>query len=149
MLTVLILAGGQGTRMRSSVPKVLHKIAGEPMISHVLNTASKMGASSIHVVASPLNVDVITPAVAPHNIVIQEEALGTGHAVRCASEIISGLTGTVLVLYGDGPLYTPETLSQFLEAFEKDADAHLGFLGMEPKDPTGYGRMDTDAQGYV
>ncbi len=148
-LTIIILAAGQGTRMRSDMPKVLHKIAGEPMITHVINTADKMSAGSVNIVASPNNVDDIKPVVEPHNILIQKEALGTGNAVMAAEETINNAQGTVLVLYGDGPLYTAETLSNFIEEFLADERSELGFLGMKPKDPTGYGRMKTDNDGYV
>lgn len=148
-LSVIILAAGQGTRMRSALPKVLHNIACEPMLSHVVRTALSLRAENISVVASPLNVDVLRPHIASHHIVIQEEALGTGHAVRSASDVIEKANGNVLVLYGDGPLYTAENLLNFLKSFEEDVSAGVGFLGMEPTDPTGYGRMKADDQGYI
>jgi bifunctional UDP-N-acetylglucosamine pyrophosphorylase/glucosamine-1-phosphate N-acetyltransferase len=148
-LTVIILAAGQGSRMRSVLPKVLHNIACEPMLAHVMRTAQRLGSSDISVVASPLNVDVLSPYIKPHNVVIQDEALGTGHAVRSASDVIAKATGTVLVLYGDGPLYTPETLLNFIKSFEADKNAGVGFLGMKPSDPTGYGRMKSDQDGYI
>ncbi len=148
-LTIIILAAGQGTRMRSALPKVLHHIAGEPMIAHVLRTAESLGTKDIYIVASPTNATMIEEHTSPYTTLIQKEALGTGHAVKIASDVISEATGTVLVLYGDGPLYTSETLQNFITTFEETTDAGLGFLGMNPDDPTGYGRMQTNKDGYV
>ena len=139
--------------MKSSMSKVLHKIACEPMITHVIRTARSLGSNDIHIVASPSNRQEIEQVSEGCNILIQEEPLGTGHAVRSASDVIAKATGTVLILYGDGPLYTSKTLLTFLKTFENNTEetigVGLGFLGMQPQDPTGYGRMKTDENGYV
>lgn len=135
--------------MRSDIPKVLHKVAGKSMIGHVLKTAEDMGAQDIYVVASPDNKDALEKEVSPHQTVIQHKPMGTAHAVMAAREQIEKAKGTVLILYGDGPLFKADTLLDFIKSFEQNEKAGLAFLGMRPEDPTGYGRMKTDSDGYV
>ncbi len=145
-LAVVILAAGKGTRMKSACPKVMHAIAGRPMIGWVLETVEALEPDKIIVVTAPEQ-DVIAQAVAPHSCVYQEQQLGTAHAVKAARDALSDFTGRVLVVYGDGPLYTDRTLRHFLGNLDQ-AGVPLGFLGMEPADPTGYGRLLIE-DGYV
>lgn len=145
-LAVVILAAGKGTRMKSALPKVMHLIAGRPMVGWVLETAQNMEPQKIVTVISPEQ-DGIVDAVAPHACAYQKEQLGTADAVKAAKEALSGFTGRVLVIYGDGPLYSERTLRHFVANVE-NSDAPIGFLGMEPNDPTGYGRLVIE-NGFV
>jgi bifunctional UDP-N-acetylglucosamine pyrophosphorylase/glucosamine-1-phosphate N-acetyltransferase len=147
-LTVVVLAAGKGTRMKSGVPKVLHRVGGRSMIGHVLATAAALEPARIVVVLAPGMAEVETalarsplaPAVA-----IQEPALGTGHALMAARERLAP-EGRVLVLYGDTPLVTADTLRRLLAAVA-EAGAAVGVLGMRPPDTTGYGRLAFGGHG--
>ena len=147
-LTVVVLAAGKGTRMKSGLPKVLHRVAGRPMIGHVMATAAALDPARVVVVLAPGMAEVeaelarspLTPSVA-----IQEPALGTGHALMAARGQLAP-EGRVLVLYGDTPLVTAETLRRLLAALEQ-AGAAVGVLGMRPPDTTGYGRLAFGSQG--
>ena len=146
-LAIIILAAGKGTRMKSALPKVMHKLAGRPMIGWVMETAQALDPEKVITVIAP-DQEMIKEEVAPHPYAYQEKQLGTAHAVQQAKEELKEFNGTVLVLYGDGPLYTPKTLRHFLKNIE-NAGAEFGFLGMTPEDPTGYGRMSADENGYI
>jgi bifunctional UDP-N-acetylglucosamine pyrophosphorylase/glucosamine-1-phosphate N-acetyltransferase len=147
-LTVVVLAAGKGTRMKSGLPKVLHRVAGRPMIGHVLATAAALDPARAVVVLAPgmaeVEAELARSALAPA-VAIQEPALGTGHALMAARERLAP-EGRVLVLYGDTPLVTAETLRRLLAAVE-EAGAAVGVLGMRPPDTTGYGRLAFDGQG--
>lgn len=144
-LHVVILAAGKGTRMRSSLPKVLHPVAGRPMVSHVIDTARQLGATATHLVyghgAEQLQSRL---ADAPVNWVLQAEQLGTGHAVAQATPAIPD-EARVLVLYGDTPLITVETLQQLLAV---QPEGGIGLLTVTLANPTGYGRIVRE-QGTV
>jgi bifunctional UDP-N-acetylglucosamine pyrophosphorylase / glucosamine-1-phosphate N-acetyltransferase len=145
----IILAAGKGTRMRSALPKVMHKVAGQPMISHVLATLKSLSPQKTVLVIAPGMADVKDAAeqVAPGcNVVVQDKQQGTGHAVLCAEEAINKYSGTVLVLYGDTPLITPGTLERLLTMAES---AEIVVLGMRLADPTGYGRLVVDSSGQL
>jgi bifunctional UDP-N-acetylglucosamine pyrophosphorylase/glucosamine-1-phosphate N-acetyltransferase len=144
-LEIVILAAGQGTRMRSSLPKVLHPIAGNSMLGHVIHTARQLDPQRIHVVIGH-GADAVRERLAADdlNFVLQDKQLGTGHAVAQAVPFIE--SDTVLILYGDVPLIEVETLQRLLK---KVAPQQLGLLNMELDDPTGYGRIVRDAQGQV
>ncbi len=147
-LTVVVLAAGKGTRMRSGLPKVLHRVAGRSMIGHVLATAAALDPARTVVVLAPgmaeveaeLGHSALAPAVA-----IQEPALGTGHALMAARERLAP-EGRVLVLYGDTPLVTAETLRLLLAAVD-EVGAAVGVLGMRPPETAGYGRLSFDGAG--
>lgn len=145
-LEVVILAAGQGTRMRSALPKVLHRLAGRPLIQHVIGTAQALAPSVVHTVVGH-GADQVRDMLADTGInwVLQTEQLGTGHAVAQALPAISD-DALVLVLYGDVPLVGRETLAQLLGATERRS---LGLLTVELADPTGYGRIVRDANGGV
>jgi bifunctional UDP-N-acetylglucosamine pyrophosphorylase / glucosamine-1-phosphate N-acetyltransferase len=141
-LSIIILAAGQGTRMRSALPKVLHPLAGKPLLEHVIDAAEALGAGKIHVVYGHGGEQVRERLAARRvNWIEQAQQLGTGHAVAQALPAIAD-EDRVLVLYGDVPLIGVETLRRLLAA----ADAgRFGLLTAELPDPTGYGRILRDA----
>src|SRR6185436_4851096 len=144
--TVLILAAGEGTRMRSAVPKVLHPLCGRTMIEWPIAAAREAGAGRIVVVDGPKRAlaDALPDDV---EVAIQEEPNGTGDAVRSAAELIDPET-TVLVLYGDVPLITADAITALARAHE-ESGAAATMATMELEDPSGYGRVVRDAEGGV
>lgn len=144
-LHVVILAAGEGKRMKSSLPKVLQKVAGRPMLAHVIATARALAPAGIHVVHGHGGDQVLASFAGEDGLQWAEQArqLGTGHAVQQAMpEVPDG--ARVLVMYGDAPLFTIETLQRLLAA-----DGRLALLAAELDNPTGYGRVVRDAQGRV
>jgi len=139
----IVLAAGEGTRMRSSLPKVLHPLAGEPLLAHVLRAASDKGdGASLAVVIGPdhSNVaDTVTGLRPDAQIFVQTERLGTAHAVLAAREALARSADDVLIVFGDTPLITAETFTRMRRALADGAS--LAVLGFEPNDPTGYGRL--------
>jgi len=145
-LHVVILAAGQGTRMRSSLPKVLHPVAGKPMLGHVIDCARALSPQRIHVVIGHGAEQVKQQLDAPDlNWVMQHEQLGTGHAVAQTLPHTGGAE-QILVLYGDVPLLQVETLVQL--SLQSGSQA-LGLLTVNMQDPTGYGRIVRDAADRV
>lgn len=144
-LEIVILAAGQGTRMRSALPKVLHPVAGKPMLAHVIDTARTLSPSRIHVVIGH-GAELVRERLQADdlNFVIQEQQLGTGHAVAQAAPFLSA--DNVLILYGDVPLIEQPTLERLLQ---QASPTQLALLTVELDDPTGYGRIIRDAQGEV
>ena len=144
-LEIVILAAGQGTRMRSALPKVLHPVAGNSMLGHVIHSARQLQPQRIHVVIGH-GADAVRERLAADdlNFVLQDQQLGTGHAVAQAVPFITA--DTVLILYGDVPLIEVETLQRLLTHV---APQQLGLLTVELDDPTGYGRIVRDAAGKV
>ena len=141
-VTVVVLAAGKGTRMKSPRPKVLHRLAGRAMIDHVLAVVADLRPERTVVVLAPDMADVaaaVARAPQPATIVFQEPQLGTGHALVVARDHLPS-SGDVLVLYADTPLLTSSTLNRLLEA-RRAADAAVAVLGMRPPDPAGYGRL--------
>ena len=145
-LHVLILAAGQGTRMKSAYPKVLQPLAGRPLLAHVLGRALGLGAHATHVVYGHGG-DAVPAAFPDADVrwVLQAEQLGTGHAVAQAMPNIPD-DAIVLVLYGDVPLIEAATLRPLVQAAGK---GKLALLGVRLEDPTGYGRIIRDAGGRV
>jgi bifunctional UDP-N-acetylglucosamine pyrophosphorylase/glucosamine-1-phosphate N-acetyltransferase len=143
---VLILAAGEGTRMKSDLPKVLHPICGRPMILWPIRAAQAAGAGRIVVVDGPERklADALPDGV---ELAVQEEPNGTGDAVRSAAQLI-GSEDTVLVLYGDVPLITPEAITALAEAHEASGAAAT-MATMELEDPSGYGRVLRASDGSV
>ena len=149
-LAIIVLAAGKGTRMKSGLPKVLHRAAGRSLLSHVLHAARDLSPASAVVVAGPEmdSVGAEARSVFPDaGIAIQPERLGTGHAVAMAKPALQGFAGTILILYGDVPLIRGETLRQ-LTACVSPASP-LAVLGFEAADPLGYGRLIRNPQGAV
>ncbi|MDL0438542.1 bifunctional UDP-N-acetylglucosamine diphosphorylase/glucosamine-1-phosphate N-acetyltransferase GlmU [Stutzerimonas frequens] len=144
-LDIVILAAGQGTRMRSALPKVLHPVAGQSMLGHVISTARALQPRSIQVVIGHGAEQVRQRLVGDDlNYVVQAEQLGTGHAVAQALPNLSA--ERVLILYGDVPLIEAETLQRLLQ---KVGPEQLALLTVTLDDPTGYGRILRDAYGEV
>ena len=138
---VIILAAGQGTRMKSSLPKVMHKIAGRPMIAHLLDQASQLFPEKIAIVVGP-DMESVASAVAPYPTVLQKDRLGTGHAALQARSVIGDFDGTALILFGDTPLISKETLEAMVARREDDDHPSLVALGFYPEDDdNAYGRL--------
>lgn len=142
-LDIVILAAGKGTRMRSQIPKVLHTLAGKPMVQHVLDTASGLQPDRTHVVIGH-GAEQLRKALAENAVqfAVQAEQKGTGHAVAQALEQLGN--GKVLILYGDVPLLQRESLSELLAHVDEQ---HMGLLTVTLADPTGYGRIERNDAG--
>ncbi len=139
----VILAAGEGTRMKSRRPKVLHPVGGAPMLAHAITAAEALGPERLVVVTGHGGEAVADAArrLRPEaRIAVQAERRGTAHAVTQALPALEGVTGDVLVLYGDTPLVRPETLARLVAARAEGGHA-LAVLGFEAADPTGYGRL--------
>jgi len=145
----LILAAGKGARLRSALPKVMHQVAGVPMIGHVMMTLGALKPEKTVLVIAPHMDSVRETALAYDQtcaIAVQDKQQGTGHAVQCAETAMKDYAGPVLILYGDTPLITPQTLIKVLSAIES---SDIVILGMRLADPTGYGRLITDSSGQI
>jgi bifunctional UDP-N-acetylglucosamine pyrophosphorylase / glucosamine-1-phosphate N-acetyltransferase len=143
-LAVVILAAGMGTRMKSALPKVLHKAAGRSLVGHVLHAAKALNASQVVVVHGPGHDEVkkaATKIIPDCLFAEQTERKGTGHAVMMAEDALKGFNGTVLVLCGDVPLVQTEALQSLL--VKLDAAHPMAVLGFEAANPFGYGRLIT------
>ena len=145
-LSVIILAAGQGTRMRSSLPKVLHPLAGKPLLQHVIDTAKTLGADNIYVVYGHGG-ELVKEAIQERKVtwVEQQQQLGTGHAVDQVSSLLDESDQT-LILYGDVPLIHPDTLAELLDI---KPEAGIALLTVKLDDPTGYGRIVRNDQQQV
>jgi bifunctional UDP-N-acetylglucosamine pyrophosphorylase/glucosamine-1-phosphate N-acetyltransferase len=148
---VVILAAGEGKRMKSSRSKLLHEIAGHSMLSYAVTAATTMQPQHIVVVIGHLRDQVAAhlAEIAPHVLTaIQEQQLGTGHAVQVALDQLADLTGDVIVTMGDVPMLTGETLAALLLQHRANQTAATVLTAQVP-DPTGYGRILRDADGMV
>jgi bifunctional UDP-N-acetylglucosamine pyrophosphorylase / glucosamine-1-phosphate N-acetyltransferase len=147
----IILAAGKGIRMRSDMPKVMHKLAGKPLIAHALACIRPIKAQKTVVVIRQ-EMESVKSAVmkeAPEtSLAFQNTQEGTGHAVKCGMESLKDFNGTVLVLYGDTPLIRSETLMSLLEQ-KAEHQATIALLGMEPQNPMGYGRLVMEQMPWV
>jgi len=145
-LHVIILAAGQGSRMKSDLPKVIHPLAGKAMLQHVIDTAATLGASGIHVVVGH-GADKVKQSVRSENInwCLQEQQLGTGHAVAQALPLIPN-SATVLILYGDVPLIKAETLAAMVQSV---SPGQMSLLTVDMENPSGYGRIIRDSNGDI
>lgn len=133
--------------MKSALPKVMHPVAGEPMIKHVVRACEKLMADKIVVVVAP-DMQSVTEAVAPHACAVQQVAQGTGDAVKAARAILSGYDGHIIVLFGDTPLVTPQALNKLVEK-QKETGASIVVGGFLPAEPGAYGRLITRDDGYL
>ena len=143
----VILAAGQGTRMRSSLPKVLHRVGGRTLLDRAIDAAQTLGCERIVVVAGAHSPEVARHAaerLGPDSVAIQDPPLGTGHAVRAAESALAGFTGDVVVTYADTPLLDAKGVEP---VFEARRNADLVVLGFEAKDPLAYGRLVVDPHG--
>ena len=145
-LHVVILAAGQGSRMKSDLPKVVHRLAGKPMLQHVIDTASQLDAEKIHIVVGH-GAEVVKQTIHEENVhwCLQAEQLGTGHAVAQAIDEIPQ-DAKVLILYGDVPLTAARTLDELVSSVEAK---QLSLLTVELENPTGYGRIIRDDNGEI
>lgn len=146
----VILAAGQGTRMRSTLPKVLHHVGGRPMVDWSVALARQVGCERIVVVCSPGGQAVqahIEATLGADAIAIQDPPLGTGHAVLAAKDALAGFSGELVVLYGDTPLIPADAVEALFG--ELDGGASVGVLGFEAETPGAYGRLITDAAGNL
>jgi bifunctional UDP-N-acetylglucosamine pyrophosphorylase/glucosamine-1-phosphate N-acetyltransferase len=149
---VVILAAGLGTRMKSDLPKVLHAVAGKPMIRWSLDAVAPMAPSRTVVVVSPGQESVRDTVSDVAETAVQEVARGTGDAVKAARAAIAPMArtgGTVLVLYGDTPMITTETLARLVETREGEGDPAVVVLGFEAADPALYGRLVVGPDGAL
>ncbi len=147
-LAVVILAAGKGTRMKSRLAKVLHPVAGLPMISHLIKTAESLKPKKIIVVLAP-GMDEVAAVVAPHMVAIQKQQKGTGDALKAALEHLGDFKGQVLVLNGDVPLVSASTLKELVEFHRKGKDFGATVLAMAAPNPKGYGRIFQNPDGTL
>ena len=143
-LAAVVMAGGLGTRMKSATPKHLHPLLGRRMVDWVIGAARDAGVTRVVLVASPESADAFDGI----EVAVQHEALGTGDAVRSARDALAGAGGDVLVLNGDVPGLTRETVRALLETHSGE-NAAATVLAFEPDDPRAYGRIVRDAQGNL
>ena len=144
-LKVVILAAGKGTRMKSAMPKVLHRVAHKPMVEHVIDAAAELGATVTVLVVGHGADQVRNTVTRQVEYVEQTEQLGTGHAVQQALPLLDA-EDTVLIAYGDVPLTKPETLQKLVGDV---SNSNLALLTVHMGDPTGYGRIVRDTSGNV
>ena len=140
----VILAAGQGTRIKSNIPKVLHKVCGKEMVNHVIDNMREAGIEDVNVIIGNGS-ELVKESTKDRNVSysLQEEQIGTGHAVKCAKEFLQGKDGVVAVFTGDAPLTRVETIEKLIkEHIEKGNKATL--LSAYVDDPTGYGRIIRD-----
>ena len=149
-LAVIILAAGQGTRMKSSLHKVLHPVAGRPMLLHLLASVAALEPER-QVVVVGAGREQVEAAVAGTGAVIavQDKQLGTGHAVAQAHDALAGFAGDVLILYGDVPLVSGATMRAMLDRLNRGDDPRAVVLGFRPDDAAAYGRIIADGQGII
>ncbi|MBE6454402.1 MAG: hypothetical protein E7017_05935 [Alphaproteobacteria bacterium] len=141
MVGAIILGAGKGTRMKSDLPKVLMPVDGKPMIRHIIDTLEKLKINKIVTVIAP-DGDAVKKEVSPYPTCIQEKQLGTGHAVLAARDEFRGFTGDVLVIFGDQPLYTQESMKKLLQ--KRRQGYSVVCMGFRPQDPARYGRLIMD-----
>ena len=144
----VVLAAGQGTRMKSKLYKVLHPVCGKPMVEHVVDHIQDIGAERIVTIVGHGAEKVQDQLGSRSEYALQEQQLGTAHAVLQASEVLGNLSGTTLVICGDTPLIRPETMKALL-AHHQETAAKATILTGIPEDPTGYGRIIRNAEGHV
>lgn len=137
-MSVVILAAGKGTRMYSNLPKVLHTLAGKPMVQHVIDAANELGATHVHLVYGHGG-DLLKQTLKDGNLnwILQAEQLGTGHAMQQAAPFF-GDDEDILMLYGDVPLISTDTLRSLRDAKPQGG---IGLLTVKLDNPSGYGRI--------
>lgn len=144
-LKAVILAAGKGTRMKSDLPKVVHKVLGKTLVEYVIEATQQAGVKEVCLVIG-YQAEIVRKNIPEGpEFVIQEEQLGTGHAVKCAKDFI-GMEGETLVLCGDTPLIKGETLKAFVDYHRENKNA-ITVLSANIDDPTGYGRIIRNQQG--
>ncbi len=144
----IILAAGKGTRMKSKLYKVLHPVSGQPMVEHIINRVSETNPDQIITIVGHGAEQVKAQLGERSEYALQAEQLGTGHAVLQAASFLQGKEGTTLVISGDTPLLTTETLNNLFE-YHQGKNASATILTAQAEDPTGYGRIIRDHIGIV
>lgn len=144
----IVLAAGQGTRMKSKLYKVLHPVCGKPMVQHVVDQVTKVNASKVISIIGHGAEQVKAELGEKSDYALQDEQLGTAHAVMQAKPLLKGNKGTTLVICGDTPLISAETMESLLEHHEKTG-AKATILTAYTEDPKGYGRIIRDTKGHV
>jgi bifunctional UDP-N-acetylglucosamine pyrophosphorylase/glucosamine-1-phosphate N-acetyltransferase len=148
-LAAIILAAGKGTRMKSDLHKVLHPLAGKPMLGHLTDAVHSLGAVRTVIVTGAGREQVVAFATPLGlEVAVQAEQLGTAHAVLQAHDAVEGFEGDVLILYGDVPLVSPETMSRMVARLHEADDPAVVVLGFRPADTLRYGRIIAD-QGRI
>ncbi|GAA4761437.1 bifunctional UDP-N-acetylglucosamine diphosphorylase/glucosamine-1-phosphate N-acetyltransferase GlmU [Stakelama sediminis] len=149
-IAAIILAAGKGTRMKSDLHKVLHPIAGRPMLLHLIDSFDAAGAAKRVVVIGSAR-EQIEAAVAERNVdlALQSEQLGTAHATQMAKDALTGFDGTVIVAFGDTPFLKPETITRLAGALEGEGAPRIAVLGFRPDDAKAYGRIIADDEGAI
>ncbi|MBH68906.1 MAG: bifunctional N-acetylglucosamine-1-phosphate uridyltransferase/glucosamine-1-phosphate acetyltransferase [Rhodospirillaceae bacterium] len=147
-IAAIVLAAGKGTRMNSKMPKVLHKLAGLPLICHVIGSVEELEPQVLTVVISPEQ-EEIEPMVGSAHIAYQHHPLGTGDAVRSALKSLNGFAGTVLVAFGADPLITTNSLRQMILAREVDNPPDVVVMGFKTNNPGRYGRLVQNSEGRL
>lgn len=147
--SAIILAAGQGTRIKSNLPKVLHKVAGKEMVNHVIDTMRKANIEDVNIIIGK-GAELVREKTTTRNVTysLQSEQLGTGHAVKCAIDFLKGKQGTVGIFCGDAPLIKSETVEKLFENHEKNKNSAT-LLSSIVEDPTGYGRIIRDDNNEV
>jgi bifunctional UDP-N-acetylglucosamine pyrophosphorylase/glucosamine-1-phosphate N-acetyltransferase len=148
-LATIILAAGQGTRMKSERAKVLHTVGGKPMVVRAVETAEQIGAQRLVVVVGHHAEAVVEAVRGRAETVLQAQQLGTGHAVLQAADLLRGKSDLVVVLYADMPLLRPETLQELIAAQRANAAGSLAMLTVTLAEPRGFGRVVRAADGSV
>lgn len=146
----VILAAGQGTRMRSPTPKVLHRVSGRPMLDRAIDAAEAAGCARIVVVVGAHSPEVgrhVAARLGPGSTALQDPPTGTGHAVRCAEAALADFDGDVVVTYADGPLLDAAAIAPLFAVRGRGAD--VAVLGFRTAAPGAYGRLVTDAGGAL
>lgn len=146
-VSALILAAGEGTRMKSSTPKVAHRILGVPIVRWVVDAARTAGCDRIIAVTGH-RAELVEALIEDVTCVRQEEQLGTGHAVMCARDVLAGHDGSLVILAGDTPLLNPDTISGLVAVRESSGSA-VTVLTAHMPDPSGYGRIVRDRDGNI
>ncbi len=149
-IAIIILAAGRGTRMKSDLHKVLHPVAGRPMLLHLIDSASALEPERI-VVVTGAGREQVEAMVTPMGIttVFQADQLGTGHAVLCTKDTLGDFAGDMLILYGDVPLVSADTMGGMLARLHGDDEPATVVLGFRPTDPAAYGRVTTGPDGRI
>ena len=147
-IAAIVLAAGHGTRMNSTRPKVLHPLAGQPMLRHILSTLETVGVDHICVVIGP-GMDAVASAAAPHATAVQHERLGTAHAALAARDAIPNDIDDLLILNGDNPLIPQACIKSLLAMRQSDGAPAAVVLGFRAAEPGAYGRLLTDSNGRL
>ena len=145
-IAAIILAAGQGTRLKSALPKPLHRIGGRPMLAWSIDAAIAANASHI-ISVLPRQSEQIQEWLDGREFCIQDEPLGTGHAVLAAAPNLVGFNGVALIMFADTPLVTADTLNRLASSI--DTTTSVAVLGFETADPQGYGRLVIDSNGQL